>query len=53
MRSVKGHSLLMPVVVCRAAEWLIRRLPFPLSRHVAARLPVRLILETHMVGYRA
>ena len=53
MLSVKGHSLLVPVVVCRAAEWLIRRLPFPLSRHVAARLPARLILGIQMVGYKA
>ena len=53
MLSVKGHSLLMPVVVCRVAEWLIRRLPFPWSRHVAARLPARLILGIQMVAYKA
>jgi len=53
MLSVKGHSRRIPVVMCRVAEWLIRRLPFRLSRHVAGRLPARLILGIPMVGYKA
>ena len=53
MLSVRGRSVLLPVWVCRIAEWLVQWLPFPLSRELAGRLPLRLILGIRMVGYKA
>jgi len=53
MVSVRGRSTLLPVWVCRIAEWLVHRLPHPFSRELAGRLPLRLFLGIQMIGYKA
>ncbi len=53
MFSVRGRSVLLPVWVCRIAEWFVHRLPRLSSRELAGRLPLRLFLGIQMVGYKA
>jgi len=52
MLSVKGHSLLVPVVVCaRGVVDSSASISIEPSRR--GRLPARLILGIQMVGYKA
>jgi SAM-dependent methyltransferase len=52
MVSMKGHSILVPVRICRITEWLVRRLPRRLRRGLGGRLPLRLLLGVQLVGYK-
>jgi len=53
MLAVRGRSVLVPVAICRIAEWFIRRIPHPCRLRLAGRLPLRLLLGIQMVGYKA
>lgn len=53
MLTMRGRSVLLPLWVCRIAEWLVRRLPRPFRRGLGGRLPLRLFLGIRMVGYKA
>jgi ubiquinone/menaquinone biosynthesis C-methylase UbiE len=50
--SVKGRSVLAPVWVVSLVESLVRRLPYPMSRNLARRFPLRQLLGVQVVGYR-